>query len=93
MDNSMLLLLLLALSGKDENLQETLKRALNFYRENRETVQMLLQMFPSQPAEPQAAPAAPAKTEPDTDETKKSRSEPDFDRTVLESFLRAQTLS
>lgn len=94
MDNTLLLLLLLTLSRKNETLQETLQTALTFYRENREAIQLLAQTVNSKP------PTAQDSHERDNFDTKQPKSakqeeltvDTDVNQTILEKFLKAQTL-
>lgn len=89
-----LLLLLLSLSGKDEDLQATLKRALDFYRDNRDMIQLLAKGMNAN-TDSVAANAQPAPSEPNdrSEDKEKSQPEVDFNQSVLETFLRTRALS
>lgn len=58
---TVILLLLLALSDKDENMKESLNRFLGFYKENRDLIQMLAGTLSSPAAESAPADIPPAK--------------------------------
>lgn len=89
----MLLLLLLMLSGKEGTMQETLKKALDFYKENKDAIQLLVKTMSV--AKSEAPPVSDPLNAPESDapeeEKKESRPEADFHQTILEQFLKMQT--
>ena len=82
----MILLLLLALSDKNENMKESLNRFLLFYKENRELIQMLAGTL-SRPVG-EATPAGMPPFQADQEQTKSRPQEEVGDLNVLEEYLR-----
>lgn len=92
MDQTMLLLLLLMLSGKEGTMQGTLKRALDFYKDNKDAIQLLVKTMGAAKFETPPVSDPSDTPEPNAPEEKQeSRPEADFHQTILEQFLKMQT--
>ena len=83
---SVILLLLLALSDKNENMKESLNRFLQFYKENRELIQMLVGTLSAPPKEGVTADIPPAKGDKAQEESRPQEKVGNLN--VLEEYLR-----
>ena len=82
---SVILLLLLALSDKNETMKESLNRFLQFYKENRELIQMLATTISAPSAEGPNADIPPAKGEKEHEESRPQEKVGNLN--VLEEYL------
>ena len=82
---TVILLLLLALSDKNQNMKESLNQFLHFYKENRDLIQMLAGTY-ARPAE--GAPADIPPTKPDHGHEESRPREEVGNLNILEEYLR-----
>ena len=81
---TVILLLLLALSDKNDNMKESLNRFLGFYKENRELIQMLAGTF--SPSAEGSADIPPSKPEAGHEESRPREEVGNLN--ILEEYLR-----
>lgn len=82
---TLILLLFLALSDKNDGMKESLNRFLCFYKENRELIQTVTNLFSVQKGEAQASQNAPA---PDCGHEESRPREEVGNMSILEEYLR-----
>ena len=83
---TLILLLVFALSDKNIDMKSSLNRFLTFYKENRELIQMLTQVLSHPAGEGATADIPPAKGEKEHEESRPEKKVGNLD--ILEEYLR-----